>query len=228
RTVKKETSLIPYETNLYEVDPKLRGKRVEIRFNPFDLSKIYIYYQGEFKCIAKPYHILRGKHKKVKASEETRLGKKQPLQSSVSYFEALSKKAEKNKKQPLETMIPPAGPEPALTENKAPSGPALKFSEAHFYELMHEKLGKFTANERSRVKGSWKKHGPFDEKLTEETMGRTIDLKGKTENINYYLESIKREHFHRAKEMELYQANKKNIIKLNGLIKDLADKKGHK
>lgn len=47
RTVSK-TGIIPVETNEYEVDPFLCGKKVIIRYDPYDLSKgIKIYYNGK-------------------------------------------------------------------------------------------------------------------------------------------------------------------------------------
>lgn len=179
RSVDKETSVIRYENNRYEVDSKLRGKRVEIRFNPFDLSKIYVYYQGEFQCMAAPYHMVQHQHKKVKSHEETRLGQKQSLKSSISYFKALEEKAKESK--PQELVTPGAKPEPtsATAKEDKPAEPTLKFREADFYELMHERLGKFTGNERRRIRLYWKEHGPFDEKLTRESITRTVNTKGR-------------------------------------------------
>lgn len=97
RSVNKETCLIRYENNRYEVDAKLRGKTVEIRFNPFDLTKIYVYYQGEFQCMATPYEMIQHQHRKVKAHEEARLGQREPLKSSISYFKALEEKDKESK-----------------------------------------------------------------------------------------------------------------------------------
>lgn len=101
----------------------------------------------------------------------------------------------------------------------------MKFREADFYELMHERLGKFTRNEHRRIRLYWKEHGPLDEKLTRESITRALNTKGATQNINYYLEAIRREHLRRAGEIELYHPNKENVVKFTNLIKDLADKK---
>lgn len=225
RTVNKETCLISYENNLYEVKPELRGKKVGIRFNPFDLSKIYIYWQGEFQCIATPYHIIQHQHKKVKIHEEIRFGQKQPLKSTISYFKALEEKAKKNK--PTEAIISEEKPEPVpvISQEEIPEEYPLKFSEINFYDLMYTELGQFSTNERKKIKSYWKNHGPFDEKLTKESITRTIITKGTTQNINYYLEAIRREHLRRGHEMELYHPNKENVVKFNNLIKELAAKK---
>jgi transposase InsO family protein len=225
RTVNKKTCLIDYENNCYEVIPKLKGKRVQIRFNPFDLSKIYVYYGGEFQCIATPYHMIQHQHKKVKAHEETRSGKKQVLKSSISYFNVLEEKAKENKSPEL--VIPRTESEPAsvISQETTETEHPLKFREVDFYSLMHEKFGQFTSNERKRIKLYWKENGPFDEKLTKESITRAINTKGTSQNINYYLEAIRREHLRRAGEMELYHPNKENIVKFMNLVKDLAKAK---
>jgi hypothetical protein len=43
--------------NLYEVDEDLLGKTVELRFNPYDLRRILVYYEGVFRCEARPYQM---------------------------------------------------------------------------------------------------------------------------------------------------------------------------
>jgi hypothetical protein len=46
--VVSKTGIIPVETNEYEVEPFLCGKKVIIRYNPYDLSKgIKVYYDGK-------------------------------------------------------------------------------------------------------------------------------------------------------------------------------------
>lgn len=236
RTVNKETCLIPYETNHYEVIPALRGKRVQIRFNPFDLSKIYVYYNGEFQCMAIPYHMIRSKHSKVKSHKETRFGEKNTHESSISYFKALEKKS-KEEKSELSAIQKVENPKDskAIKDNiEIPSIETttaeeflLKFHEIDFYNLMHEKLGRFTSNERKKVKSYWKEYGPFDEKLTTESIDRSVSVKGKSQNISYYLESIRREHFRRVQEMDLYHKTKRseeNKIKLASLVNELTQK----
>jgi transposase InsO family protein len=52
--------------NLYEVDEDLLGKTVELRFNPHDLQRILVYYQGIFRCEARPYQMKNFTDKRVK------------------------------------------------------------------------------------------------------------------------------------------------------------------
>ncbi len=51
--------------NLYEVDETLLGKTVELRFNPYDLRRILVYYEGTFRCEARPYQMKNFTEKRV-------------------------------------------------------------------------------------------------------------------------------------------------------------------
>jgi hypothetical protein len=56
-------------SNLYEVDESLLGKTVELRFNPYDLRRILVYYEGIFRCEARPYQMKNFTDKRVKESQ---------------------------------------------------------------------------------------------------------------------------------------------------------------
>ena len=53
-------------SNLYEVDETLLGKTVELRFNPYDLKRILVYYEGTFRGEARPYQLKNFTDKRVK------------------------------------------------------------------------------------------------------------------------------------------------------------------
>ena len=55
--------------NTYEVDPTLVGRRVELVFDPFDLSQIEVRHHGAPMGLAIPHHI--GRHSHPKARPET-------------------------------------------------------------------------------------------------------------------------------------------------------------
>ena len=52
RTVRKDGT-IRIEKMLYEVDLSLRALRVELRFNPFTMDRIEVWYQDRFICLAR-------------------------------------------------------------------------------------------------------------------------------------------------------------------------------
>ena len=51
--------------NLYEVDEALMGKTVELRFNPYDLKQILVYFEGIFRGEARPYQMRNFTDKRV-------------------------------------------------------------------------------------------------------------------------------------------------------------------
>ena len=53
--------------NRYEVDPGLSGRKVDLLFNPFDLTRIEVEYQGRPMGQAVPHQVKRHAHPDVKA-----------------------------------------------------------------------------------------------------------------------------------------------------------------
>jgi putative transposase len=68
RTVKK-TATVSLHGNVYQVEPDLVGRRVELVFDPFDLSTIETRLQGKPMGLAIPHRI--GRHAHPKARPET-------------------------------------------------------------------------------------------------------------------------------------------------------------
>ncbi|MEU2718927.1 Mu transposase C-terminal domain-containing protein, partial [Streptomyces sp. NPDC007205] len=68
RTVTK-TATVSLHGNTYEVDPMLSGMRVELVFDPFDLTEIEVRASGKTAGKAVPHRV--GRHTHPKASPET-------------------------------------------------------------------------------------------------------------------------------------------------------------
>ncbi|MDC3418752.1 Mu transposase C-terminal domain-containing protein, partial [Aquibacillus salsiterrae] len=98
RTVRK-TSVIEVEGNTYDVDSFLRGKKIQIRYNPYDLSYIQIWKEDERFPDAKPAELRNQSHSKLSMNdhEET------PPTPVSSYLEQIKKQQEKEKRQALGT-----------------------------------------------------------------------------------------------------------------------------
>ena len=56
RTVRKDGT-VRIDKKLYEVDLSLRALRVQLRFNPFTLSRIEVWHQEAFTCLAHPVNL---------------------------------------------------------------------------------------------------------------------------------------------------------------------------
>jgi len=59
------TATVPLEGNAYAVDPSLVGRRVELRYDPEDLTKIDIFYEDRPAGVATPFVIGRHTHRAV-------------------------------------------------------------------------------------------------------------------------------------------------------------------
>ena len=56
---------VPLEGNSYSVDPALTGRRVELRYDPEDLSRIEVFLDGQPAGAAVPFVIGRHVHRAV-------------------------------------------------------------------------------------------------------------------------------------------------------------------
>ena len=59
------TATVPLEGNAYAVDPALTGRRVELRYDPEDLSRIDVYLDGRPAGAAVPFITRRHVHRAV-------------------------------------------------------------------------------------------------------------------------------------------------------------------
>ncbi len=59
------TATVPLEGNQYSVDPALVGRRIELRYDPEDLSRLDVFYEGKAAGTAIPFMIGRHTHRAV-------------------------------------------------------------------------------------------------------------------------------------------------------------------
>jgi putative transposase len=86
RTVSK-TATVSMHGNRYQVDPVLSGRRVELVFDPFDLTVLQVRSGGKDAGTATPYHITRHSH--PKARPEPRPGDDAPRATGIDYLSLL-------------------------------------------------------------------------------------------------------------------------------------------
>ncbi len=64
------TGQVPLQGNRYEVDPRLAGRRVQLRYDPFGLSVIQVWYDGRGFDDARPCRLVREHVQRVRPQEE--------------------------------------------------------------------------------------------------------------------------------------------------------------
>src|SRR5579864_497440 len=75
------TATVPLEGNQYAVDPSLVARRVELRYDPEDLGRIDIFYEGKAAGVATPFVIGRHTHRAVPQAARTA-----PAPTGVDYL----------------------------------------------------------------------------------------------------------------------------------------------
>jgi len=75
------TATVPLEGNSYSVDPALVGRRIELRYEPEDLSRIEVYFDGRPAGVATPFVTSRHVHRAVPQARRP-----EPEQSGVDYL----------------------------------------------------------------------------------------------------------------------------------------------
>ncbi|WCK55911.1 DDE-type integrase/transposase/recombinase [Aneurinibacillus sp. Ricciae_BoGa-3] len=98
RTVRK-TAIIELEGSNYDVDSSLRGKKVKIRYNPFDLSLIQVWKDEQRFPDAVPAQLRNQQHSKI----PTDSGNDTPPTVVSDYLEKLKKEQEDEKRRELGT-----------------------------------------------------------------------------------------------------------------------------
>lgn len=84
RTVTK-TATVSLHGNIYEVDPGLTGRKVELVFSPFDLATIEVRYRDRCYGNALPHTITRHSHPKAKPEIDT----EPPRPTGIDYLKLL-------------------------------------------------------------------------------------------------------------------------------------------
>jgi putative transposase len=92
RTVTK-TATVSLHGNTYQVDPVLAGRRVELVFDPFDLTSIEVRAQGKPMGPAIPHRI--GRHAHPKARPETPVSPP-PAATGINYLRLIDQQHQRH------------------------------------------------------------------------------------------------------------------------------------
>src|SRR5580658_9847116 len=107
RTVTK-TATVSMHGNRYQVDPGLAGRRVELVFDPFDLTVLSVRSGGQDAGAATPHHITRHAH--PKARPEPLPGDDVPRATGIDYLALLGEQHDRQAAGPVNyaALINPA------------------------------------------------------------------------------------------------------------------------
>ena len=116
RTVTR-TATVSMHGNRYQVDPALAGRRVELIFDPFDLTVLAVRSGGKDAGTAVPHHITRHAH--PKARPEPLPGDDAPRATGIDYLALLGEQHDKRTARPVNyAALAPAVPPAARTSQQ--------------------------------------------------------------------------------------------------------------
>jgi len=179
----------------FEVASFLVGKSVEIRYNPFDLTEVYIYQDGRLLQKAKQATLPRWNAAK-KQSDAPPDSSDQPAPSGIQHLAHLQNLHQQHKKEQAQQL---------LGQTTPPSG-KTPFTQAHFIKavatVLKRQVEELHANELQELEQAWNTCGPFQAPLVSTALAKAIIKKGPDQHISFYLEHIIGSHLkqHNTKE----------------------------
>jgi putative transposase len=170
----------------YELSSFMAGKKVEIRFNHFDLSEVLIYCDGRFMQKAKQAGLPRWN----KANKQLLPPSPEPiLPSGVKPLQRLEEKNHLEKIKQAKTILGKENPPPA---------DEATFTKAHFIKHLanglRRNLESFHPLELQEIDQAWQQHGPFIPASMNIALAKTIIEKGVEQHISFYLDAVIQAH----------------------------------
>ena len=197
RTVSK-FGVISFLGNSYEVDGVLVGKKIGLRYNPFHLDQIHVYYQDQYFGLARTIDLKREKHKDVKKIEED-----PAVDSELSrrYFEQIKSDYQSYLKQQLKTPLAdedcPSKERKTKKEDDTiyptPEEPTQTIARAEFIEIISSSLGtELSFAQKGKLYELWQTFKEFNQELL---IAIVADIQEKSpdydRNFLFYLAQIK-------------------------------------
>lgn len=189
---------ISFLGNTYEVDGVLVNKQVGLRYNPFHLEQVHIYYQDQYFGLARIIDLNRQKHRDVNNIEED-----PEVDSDISrqYFEHIKSDYQSYLEEQLNTPLTvddkqsleqkPISQDDTIYH--APDEPTQAISRDEFVTIISSSLDdELTFAEKGKIHELWQTFKEFNRELL---ISIIEDIKDKTPDYNrsflYYLSQIK-------------------------------------
>jgi len=170
----------------FEVSSILVGKSVEVKYNHFDMSEVFIYLDGRFIQKAKQTKISRWNT--AKKQPQPQQSKPAP-KSNINHLDYLEQQHHKSKIQQAKQMLGQTNLQP---KQQTSYTPALFFKEVA--QVLKRKLENFHAKELDEMQQAWEQYGPFEPALVHIALAKAVLDKKTNQHISFYLEYIVNTH----------------------------------
>lgn len=212
-----KTGLIRRDKKDYLVpDASLRGSYVEVRYDPFDPSKVYVWHKDKY--IGEAFHYIAGNDfvKRECLSQEIKpeikveipLPDEVPIynylehrleayRQEVSAFRSLSEELEGLTKKKGEIRaellnLDSGSAQSDTQEQKSTEKESVNFDAGRLVMLITLLLRrKLTSQERFAIHLCWQKYGPFQEKEVRHVIGRLLGENHPISDLTGYMDAIR-------------------------------------
>lgn len=174
----------------FRVDPLLRGRKVQVRFDPYSLDRVYIWHSGREVEVARP-----ASNENMPARPENSPEEPNSLvvrSDARDFLAGLVDEAREKQRQALPGLV--------LTNAASPSG--SRYGWTAFTQQLSQALGRafedFTQPEQDQARQVWRDHGPLQHHFVQAALLKAIATKGCHQHLAYYLDQIKMVHFNDA------------------------------
>jgi len=183
RTVNK-LGLVSVQGIQFEVSTVLVGKTVDVRYNHFDLSKVFIYLDGRLLQSATPVRLTRWNSSKKQPTMPI-----PPPESNIQHLALLEQQHQQATLEHTRQLLgqTPADPPQAVPYTAAKFIKELATALQRTMESLH-------ANELNEMQRAWDTYGPFDPAFVHIALGKAIIHKKRDQHIAFYLDQIIQTH----------------------------------
>ena len=159
---------------------------MEIRYNHFDLSEVFIYQNGQFLQKAGQTTLPRWNTSKKQDQPKPN---SPPPKSGINHLAHLEEQHREHKKDQAQEMLGRQGQSPRRET----------FTMAHFFKavasVLHRKVEQLHANELQLLQQAWNTYGPFQPPLVNTALAKAILAKGYDQHLSFYIQAIINSHF---------------------------------
>lgn len=191
RTVDKKFSTVSVRGRAFRVDPLYRGRKVQVRYDPYALDRVHIWVGDREIQIARPASTDNLPQPPPTIAPDSALAIEQQADSRA-FLRGLIEEAEELKNQEL----------PGLHLGAMADSSSLLYAWQAFTDHLANVLGRpfddYTEAERERAHELWRDHGPLNRQWVQLALARALASKGARQHLAYYLDQIKIVHFDEA------------------------------
>jgi transposase InsO family protein len=171
-----KTGCFPLKGNEYAVEEHLVGKKVQVRYDPFDLSRVRVYLDGRFLQTTEPFKLESHTGRVAESKKPAAPG---PLASAERYRKRLSAGYQREVEATL-TRAQRGGRSPdCLTRAELAA------------ELAEALEGRqFSVKEGSLIADFFARNAPLRTVTTHAALSRAVEEKGTQRHLRFYLDAV--------------------------------------